>query len=286
MFKRPLALASLVAASLLLAAPPADAQKRSPNQGQGIDRITPPQMTGLLRNLGHQAEVVTENNRTRVRTQIGNRRVSVYFYACNNAGCQSIQYRALFQRSDRFSLAFVNAWNYEKRFAKAYLDADGDLVLEWDVDFDGGVTVGFMTESVNTFQTMLRTFDTFTPRGQGAGAGTGGAGRSMTPGGDGGAGRSMTPGGGGGTGRSVTPGGEAGRGFGGGGMDTGRSLAPGGGGRVTTPDFGGGADTGRSVTPGGGGGRSMTPGTPPAGRGGGGDSGKTDTGDRPGERRT
>lgn len=268
MIKRPLVLASLAVAALLVPAPSADAQKRSPrqDQAQGIDRITAPQMAGLLRSLGHQAEVVQENNRTRVRTEIGNRRVSVYFYACNEAGCQSIQYRALFQRNERFTLAFVNAWNYEKRFAKTYLDSDGDLVLEWDVDFDGGVTVNFMTESVNTFQTMLRAFDTFTPRNPQTGPGTPGGGRSLAP----------------------PPGSEAGRGFGGG-MDAGRSLSPGGG-RVTTPGGetgrsmtpgAGGMDAGRSLTPGGGG-RSMTPGVPP----GGGSGGKSDTGDRPGERRT
>lgn len=290
MIKRPLVLASLAAAALLLAPPAADAQKRSPRQGQGIDRITAPQMAGLLRNLGHEAEVVTENNRTRVRTQIGNRRVSVYFYACNQEGCQSVQYRALFQRNERFTLAFVNAWNYEKRFAKTYLDSDGDLVLEWDVDFDGGVTVNFISESVNTFQTMLRSFDNFTPRDRGAGGAGAGGGRTMTPGGGMDAGRSPAPGGGFGgsdTGRSLTPGG--GRAIApGGGMETGRSLSP-----------GTGTETGRSLTPGGGGrapspgggmdtGRSLSPGAPPAGRGGGGgnDGGKSDTGDRPGERRT
>jgi hypothetical protein len=267
MITRPFVLASLAIAALVVSVPSADAQKRSPrqDQAQGIDRITAPQMAGLLRSLGHQAEVVQENNRTRVRTEIGNRRVSVYFYACNEAGCQSIQYRALFQRNQRFTLAFVNAWNYEKRFAKAYLDSDGDLVLEWDVDFDGGVTVNFMTESVNTFQTMLRAFDSFSPRDQSPSPGMSGSGRSLAP----------------------VPPGEAGRGFGG--MDAGRSLAPGGG-RVTTP----GGETGRSVTPGGGGldagrsttpgmgGRSVTPGAPDDG----GNGGKSDTGDRPGERRT
>ncbi|MBL8571593.1 MAG: YbjN domain-containing protein [Phreatobacter sp.] len=175
MTKRPTTLAALAALALIAGfAPSADAQKRQPRQeqsgGETLDRITPNQMAGLLRNRGHRAEIVSENNRTRLRTQIGNRRVTVFFYACNDTGCQSIQYRALFERNDRFTHAFVNAWNYEKRFAKTYIDSDGDLVLEWDVDFDGGVTVGFISESVQTFQTMLTAFDRFTPRDQGAGS--------------------------------------------------------------------------------------------------------------------
>lgn len=197
MTKRPTTLAALAALAMITGfALPADAQKRQPRQeqhgGETLDRITPSQMANLLRNRGHRAEVVTENNRTRLRTQIGNRRVTVFFYACNDVGCQSIQYRALFERNERFTLAFVNAWNYEKRFAKTYLDSDGDLVLEWDVDFDGGVSVPFISESVQTFQTMLTAFDRFTPRDQGAGSG--GAQRAPAPSPDMGSGRSTSPG--------------------------------------------------------------------------------------------
>ena len=199
MMKRSLTFATLTAlAALVSFAPFADAQKRTQRQeqstGESVSRITPTQMAAVLRNRGNRAEIVTENDRTRLRTQIGNRRVTVFFYACNGEGCQSIQYRALFEKNERFTLAFVNAWNLEKRFAKAYLDADNDLVLEWDVDFDGGVTVGFISESVQTFQTMLTAFDRFTPRNLGGGD-AGNAGRSLTPGvPPGGGGRSTTPG--------------------------------------------------------------------------------------------
>ncbi len=200
MSKRPPALASLAVAIALLAgaslASEALAQKRPPRsqtQGETIGRIFPGQMAALLRDRGNPAEVVTENNRTRIRTEIGNRRSSIYFYACNDDGCQSIQYRTLFQRHERFTLAFVNAWNYEKRFAKVYLDRDGDLVLEWDVDLDGGVSVAYVAESIATFQTMLNTFDRFTPREQSPDNGSN-AGRSLTPGTPPSGGRSLTPG--------------------------------------------------------------------------------------------
>ncbi|WP_170182140.1 YbjN domain-containing protein [Phreatobacter stygius] len=188
MTKRPLFFATLAAlAALTVMAPTADAQKRAnPERGQdsqaaptgSVGRITPQQMAAVLRNRGFQAEVLSENNRSRIRTMIGGRRVTVFFYACNDGGCQSIQYRALYEKNDRFTHAFVNAWNYEKRFAKTYLDSDNDLVLEWDVDFDGGVNVGFISESVATFQTMINAFDRFTPRASSGGS----AGRSTSPG--------------------------------------------------------------------------------------------------------
>ncbi|MDP2803909.1 MAG: YbjN domain-containing protein [Phreatobacter sp.] len=175
----------------------AQAQKRPPRSDMAattLARIQPDQMAAVLRDRGNPAEVIRENNRTRVRTEVGNRRTSVHFYACTDEGCQSIQYRTVFRRHERFTLAFVNAWNLEKRFAKAYLDSDGDLILEWDVDFDGGVTVGFVSESVATFQTMLTAFDRFTPRNDAPAApDAGNGGRSLSPGMPGG-GRSTTPG--------------------------------------------------------------------------------------------
>lgn len=191
---------ALVAAAALLAVAsgvaPAAAQKRMPRsetQEGMLARIQPAQMASVLRNRGLEAEIVTENNRTRIRTEIGGRRSTIHFYACNDDGCQSIQYRTLFRRNERFTLAFVNAWNYEKRFAKTYLDRDGDLVLEWDVDLDGGVSVGFVAESVATFQTMLTAFDRFTPREDSPAApDPGNAGRSLAPGAPGG--RSTAPG--------------------------------------------------------------------------------------------
>ena len=190
---------TVIALCALLAALPlgeAQAQKRNPRELETltIGRISPRQMAAVLRERGNPAEITTDNNRTRLTTEISGLRTSVHFYSCNDGGCQSIQYRTLFRRNERFTLAFVNAWNYEKRFAKAYLDRDGDLVLEWDVDLDGGVSVAYVAETVSTFQAMLNTFGRFTPADGGASPDSGNTGRSLTPGQPGGAGRSTAPG--------------------------------------------------------------------------------------------
>lgn len=188
--------AALAFCALLAALPLTEAlaQKRSPRDAQEttLGRIMPRQMAAILRERGNSAEITTENNRTRITTEIVGLRTSVHFYSCNDDGCQSIQYRTLFRRNERFTLAFVNAWNFEKRFAKAYLDRDGDLVLEWDVDLDGGVTVAYVAETISTFQAMLNTFNRFTPADSSPSPDTGNAGRTLTPGQPGG--RSTAPG--------------------------------------------------------------------------------------------
>lgn len=56
------------------------------------------------------------------------------------------------------SLDKVNQWNKEKRFSRAYLDGDGDANVEWDIDLEGGVTLGAVREGIRTFQAVVQIF--------------------------------------------------------------------------------------------------------------------------------
>lgn len=62
----------------------------------------------------------------------------------------------------KVSLNRINDWNKGKRFSRAYLDDDGDAVLEADLDFEGGVTAetiirffGLFAQSVEAFSDHL-----------------------------------------------------------------------------------------------------------------------------------
>ncbi len=48
-------------------------------------------------------------------------------------------------------LGVINEWNMTKMFTKAYLDRDGDPVLEMDVDLDGGITEARIRDAIRTF---------------------------------------------------------------------------------------------------------------------------------------
>ena len=127
-------------------------------------RLTVEQFARVMQEAGFRAEIVRrENNRPYVRTGLSGRRVAVYLYDCNPEGCRSVQYSAIFTKDPRFTVALSNDWNARKRFVKTYIDADGDLVVEWDVDMDGGVTQDFVTRSILTFERFLGQFDSFVP---------------------------------------------------------------------------------------------------------------------------
>jgi hypothetical protein len=70
-----------------------------------------------------------------------------------------IQLCAVFS-GNRVSLNRINEWNREKRFSRAYLDKDGDAVIEADLDFDGGVTGETLLRFIAVFVQSVESFST------------------------------------------------------------------------------------------------------------------------------
>ncbi len=69
-----------------------------------------------------------------------------------------IQLYAVFT-GGKVSISRINDWNRTKRFSRAYLDKDGDPVLEADLDFEGGVTNESVARFVALFVQSLESFD-------------------------------------------------------------------------------------------------------------------------------
>jgi len=55
----------------------------------------------------------------------------------------------------------MNTWNRDKRLSKAYLDNDGDPVLEADLLSDGGLSKENFTEFFDVFQKSVNSFRVF-----------------------------------------------------------------------------------------------------------------------------
>jgi hypothetical protein len=117
----------------------------------------------VLQDAGYRAEIVRSEKRSYVRTGLSGRRVTVYMYDCNPQGCRSVQYSAIYTKDPKLTIELANDWNAKKRFVKTYIDSDGDLNLEWDVDMDGGVTLEFVKQSIFTFESFVGQFDKFIP---------------------------------------------------------------------------------------------------------------------------
>lgn len=75
----------------------------------------------------------------------------------------------LFNKGDNFQLysgfsgadvstSDMNRWNRQKRFAKAYIDDDGDPCLEADFSLEGGTTLENMVQYTNLYKSLVRDF--------------------------------------------------------------------------------------------------------------------------------
>jgi hypothetical protein len=73
----------------------------------------------------------------------------------------NIQFYSFFKKRKSMDLKKVNEWNATKRFSRVYLDKDGDAVIEWDVDLEGGTTAGALKESIRTYRLAVMAFVRF-----------------------------------------------------------------------------------------------------------------------------
>jgi hypothetical protein len=69
---------------------------------------------------------------------------------------KNLQFYASFKK--KTTLGRINDWNASKRYTRAYLDKDGDPVLEADLDLEGGVSYGAIAEFVKTWVTSVKLF--------------------------------------------------------------------------------------------------------------------------------
>jgi hypothetical protein len=56
------------------------------------------------------------------------------------------------------SLRQMNEWNRSKKYSRAFLDKDGDPVIQLDLDLAGGVTIGRVKDFVSTVRASISIF--------------------------------------------------------------------------------------------------------------------------------
>jgi len=148
---RPFA-SGLVALALLLA-PVAKAQ-------QLVTAGQPEEIENIAR--GYGSANLTEDNRgdPMVTGRIDGTRYQVLFYGCTNgAECRSIQFSAGWITDGAVSRAQIGEWNRTRRFGKAFLDNEGDPVLQWDVNLFGGVSRRNLDDTFDWWRIVLAQFE-------------------------------------------------------------------------------------------------------------------------------
>jgi hypothetical protein len=90
-----------------------------------------------------------------IEGRIGGQAYTVFFYGCEGgANCTSIQFTTYFA-GVRPSADVVSTWNDENRFGTLYLDSDGDLAMDLDVNLFGGVTRRNLDDTFDWWRVVL-----------------------------------------------------------------------------------------------------------------------------------
>ena len=149
--------ATFVAALLFGLAPPAAEAKNI--------TADPPVVIKALNGLGYPAELGPEKlDEPYIIAKADDVEVYVYFYDCQNGRkCGSIMLSSVFDTTGiPVSTEKMNGWNEQRRFTRAYLDANGNAAIDMDVIMSGvGLDEKLFGEVVQTYLSLMFEFSGF-----------------------------------------------------------------------------------------------------------------------------
>jgi len=126
--------------------------------------ITVEEMRDLLSEEGYRAKLDQAGDKPVLRSSTGGTKFSVRFYGLSSTSnkATSITFVAYFTTDMKGTRALdaVNKWNDSKRFARAIIDSDGDLVVDADVLLGKGITRAQMLATLEFWCSLLDTFRT------------------------------------------------------------------------------------------------------------------------------
>jgi len=97
-----------------------------------------------------------------VESYAGSTRFYVNFYECaQSRTCQNIQFRTGYATKGRVTLAQINDWSARWRFGRMYLDPQGDVILDMDVDARRGLAPEAVDAQVERWIEVVREAEGF-----------------------------------------------------------------------------------------------------------------------------
>jgi hypothetical protein len=133
-----------------------------PAHAQMVRGQDPSTLVDALQNAGYAAKLGTDKvGDPMITSGISGTTFQIFFYNCtDHRQCATVTFHSGYDLADPVSLTTINEWNRGKRFGRAYLDKEGDPILEMDVDLDdGGLSPALFTDNVEFWATILGEFE-------------------------------------------------------------------------------------------------------------------------------
>lgn len=128
-----------------------------------IAAITPVQVSGLLKAKGYPATAggLDTEGPWVDSTSNGGLNFSINFYGCSTGKvkeCNRLQFRAQFTRKAADNDALMTQYDRAWVFGKAYVNSDGEMVLEYPINLTGGVTIDNFADNLQLWENVLGDF--------------------------------------------------------------------------------------------------------------------------------
>jgi hypothetical protein len=147
-------LGATAAAAMLLAAPA---------QAQMVRAQDPQSVVAAMQSAGYTAALGTDRlGDPKIDSSTSGTKFTVFFYNCTkNRDCATVQFHSGYKVKTPVTLERINEWNRTQRFGRAYLDKEGDPIIEMDVDLDdGGLSRALFIDNLEFWDSVKGRFET------------------------------------------------------------------------------------------------------------------------------
>lgn len=147
------ALAAAVAA-MIVCAPAASASEL-------IDATDPTEILNLARGFGSANLDRDGDGDPRITGRIDGNRYTLLFYGClNGEKCTNLTFNSGWD-VETFDIIRINEWNRDRRYGRAYLDLEGDPIVEMDVNIEFGVSRRNFDDTFALWSSIVKDFASF-----------------------------------------------------------------------------------------------------------------------------
>ncbi|PSJ39777.1 YbjN domain-containing protein [Allosphingosinicella deserti] len=133
-----------------------------PAAAQMVQARDPGSIVSILTGLDYPAELGSDGAGDPIITsKHDGSTFKILFYNCtNHKDCATVQFHSSYDLDETLSLDKINAWNKSQRFGRAYLDGEGDPIIQMDVDLDdGGMSKALFTDNLEYWTSVLDQFE-------------------------------------------------------------------------------------------------------------------------------
>lgn len=124
-----------------------------------VDATDPEKLAEIVRGYGSASMDVDNVGDPKINGRINGKPFAVYFFGCEeNKNCDTVLFKAIWSNPGATEND-LNTWNSEKLFGRAYLDSDGDAVLEMAVNLKFGVTYENFDDTVDWWRVAMNSLD-------------------------------------------------------------------------------------------------------------------------------